>query len=365
MSDDIVKETTESILASKSEYDDLRQKQEALFKNKVNHQYDEMIKRKEVAEKAKKIDLSFETQAKEISITQQESDDYLILAKQGKIFLNNEFKNAVPMFPKNLILIGAKSGDGKSTTSANISYNTAIQKGRVLVITNEEHKVDVYNRITCLHMGWAYINHDQFTEAQRGIFRKAMEIWFQRVTVIDDSYNNGTGCTTTIEGIQSILESLIIQKIHYDVIIIDYYQNISHSVLNPYLQNWEVQMKLASYLDQFKNRYMAPIIILAQLQASTDKERIPYKQRIEGSKQIYNRATCAIEMMAEREQLRTGWVFKKTRFSEAIGKTIYTGYDKGKFVPYTSEFSAEVLRKMGEKQYKQQLSKAFSDNKNT
>jgi HrpA-like RNA helicase len=69
----------------------------------------------------------------------------LKLQKKSMVFMNDRFRLVVPYFQKNLILIGADTGDGKSTTVANAIYSTITKinpatgkYGRVMVLSNEE-----------------------------------------------------------------------------------------------------------------------------------------------------------------------------------------------------------------------------------
>ena len=143
----------------------------------------------------------------------------------------------------------AQSGEGKSTTVANIIASTIRQISpvtgkvcRVLVITNEEKAEDVYNRITCFSHGWAYTEHHAFTDLQINTFENYIPILAKKITVIDDSFGSKPGCpvsgvTTSIEGIQAIFDNIIANQIHYDAILIDYYQHISTSKKTPELLN--------------------------------------------------------------------------------------------------------------------------------
>lgn len=295
----------------------------------------------------------------EVRTMQKDNREYMLAARNKMSFINKSFNEAVPFFRKNLILIGGKTGEGKSTTVANIIRETLVavdkitgKKRRVLVLTNEEKREDVYNRVTCLVKGWHYTNHDKFNDMQLEIFDKYMELLSKdgMLTVVDDSYNGASGTTTTLEGICQVFDNLIAKNEHYDVIIMDYYQNCKESRKNPSMNEYEVQAALARRLDQYKNVYPAPIVILAQVQQPDPDRQIPFKTRIEGRKVILNVCTCCLEMVANREDLCTEWLIHKSRFNESVGEKITTGYKKGRYVLYDEEFKNSVAQMKARKE---------------
>jgi hypothetical protein len=257
----------------------------------------------------------------------------------------------MPFFRKNIILVGGKTGEGKSTAVANIVFNVISQSNpktgkprRCLVITNEEKSEDVYNRITSLIKGWSYGNHDRITDGMLEEFDRMIPILAENgmLTVIDQDYNGAVGLTTSIEGIKSIFDNLIAKKEYYDVVLIDYWQNIKECKSNLKLNEYETQRNLAALLDNYKNIYPAPIVVMAQVKPPSEKNPEPFEIRIKGSKAITTVATVMVEIVTERKQLRTKWCFHKNRFNEGVGSELMTGFDKGRYVLYDDEFKLKV-----------------------
>lgn len=300
--------------------------------------------------------------AEEVRTIQKDNTEYMLAARAKMVFMNEMFAKAIPYFRKNLILIGGKTGEGKSTTVANIAFTTikkvnkeTRKRRRVLVLTNEEKREDVYNRVTCLIKGWHYTNHDKFTDEQLNVFNQYIGVLSDggMLTVIDDQHGGASGTTTTLEGVCQVFDNLIANDEFYDVVIIDYYQNVKESRHNFAMNEWEVQAAFAKKLDQYKNIYPAPIVLMAQVQQQDPDKKVPFKNRIEGRKVILNVATCCVEMIAKREDLCTEWIMHKSRFNEAVGEKITTGYYNGAYVPYTEEFKAAVAKMKAEREAKE------------
>jgi replicative DNA helicase len=332
---------------------DVEEKGLILKEHRITRDLNELVKNTAEIEQANTVNFGKMSQ-ENIDKLVLDNQEYMEAARHAMVFINEEFKKTVPYFRKNLILVGGDTGDGKSTTVANIVFSTLTRKNpstgkscRVLVLSNEEAPEDFYNRVTSLVKGWKYANHDQFTDEQRKIFNEYIPIWAKdgRLTIIGDVYQGIPGCTTTPEGIETIFNNLIRDNEFYDVILIDYYQNVRFSKLDPKINEYECQRRLSGMLDQMKLRYPAPIIVMAQMKRLVDEEdTTPFNVRIKGSKLICDKATFICELIPERKLLLSKWKVWKSRFTESVGQCVYTGYDRGRFVPYSIAFQKNVAK---------------------
>jgi hypothetical protein len=192
----------------------------------------------------------------------KEHAELIEVTKNQLPFINEYLSSITPFYYGNLVLVGAMTGHGKSTTSANLTESLIGANKRVLVITNEEIAIDVYNRIACLRLNYNYAEFKNFTDEQHMALMKIRAELLPLVRVID----NNTGpknLTTNIEGIRHILESCIrttekTGTMPYDAILIDYYQNVGFSLKNPNKEKHKVLADLSNFLDDFRRRYKGP-----------------------------------------------------------------------------------------------------------
>jgi len=335
-------ELLERIKKSTAEIDDISQKEFKIRKHKAAVQIKAIEESEELLEAAKNVRVDIVDENYYANLI-KENTEYFEYAQNCPDFMNSDFRDTVPYFSRNLIFIGAESGQGKSTIAGNLAFHTIKQDKNVLILTNEEIDSDVYNRVTCLCRGWGYTNHKKFSKEQIGEFNRMYSVLGQRLTVVSDKYNGKSGTTTTFEGIKSVLDSLLTTSKKYDVIIIDYFQNISTSLEDRNSPEWKVLDKLSQYLDNYRKLYNAPIILLGQLKPSNADEPAPFKERIERCKAIYNKATCCLEVKADVENSRTEFICHKSRFTQGIGKKIFAGFDKGKYVHFDDAFKNRTL----------------------
>lgn len=345
----------------------VQEKDLILREHRVERDLTTLLKNKEEIERGKSID--FSTLSKEyIDGLVSSSNEYIDAAKKSMCFMNEQFRLVVPYFQKNLILVGADTGDGKSTTIANAVYSTIMsvnpatgKNGRALVLSNEEAAEDFYNRITAVHLGLKYTNHANITEEEKQQYAKYIPEWCEdnSLSVIGDTYQGISGWTTTIEGIEKIFTSLLESDNPPDVVFIDYYQNIKRSKNDPDMVDWKCQSMFAAFMDKMKLVYPGPIVVMAQMKRLTgEDDTTPFNVRLKGSKEICDKATFIGEITPERSLLRSRWKVWKARFNDCTGIDFHVGYDRGKFVPYTEEFQKSVaaqVQKNLEAKYKSEI----------
>lgn len=333
MSQDILNDIQKSIEGSR----DYVLKERELKNARIDSEYE---KKKDI-EHNKHIlkNLNLEAYSEErVKELQCSLEEYFEACKTCKVFINDAFRGYVPFFRKNLILMGAVPGAGKSTTTANIALSTIMQGEKCLVITNEERPEDVYGRVVCLLEGWSYTKHENFTDEQKNKIKDKTAILAQKLIVVDSNFAGLKDATTTVEGFTDLMDSLIANNNKFGCIVIDYYQNIRSSSLNPRMEKHAVLDKVSGYLDNFKNIYSAPVVLLCQLSLPGKDNSVDFADRIGGRKIIYEKCTTAIEIRALRDKGVTEFVFHKSRFNESVGKSVVSGFDKGRYVKYDASY---------------------------
>ncbi|MGE4130125.1 MAG: DnaB-like helicase C-terminal domain-containing protein [Bdellovibrionales bacterium] len=247
------------------------------------------------------------------------------------------FDNTVPLFAKNLLLLGAKTGEGKSSTAAQIIYSVLNQNNpatgrpcRALVLTNEETMGEVYTRVAFQYKKWPYTRLDAISEGQRKeVLRFQNEMRdSKRLVVIDNSFPDIRQPTTSLEGLEHFLESLVRNKNDFDLIVIDYFQKISSSTAHRGASPTDVFTRVCDMLDDYRKRLNCPIVIFAQLYPS-NSDKTNFEDRIKGRKKILETATFAAEIEPDRDNYKTYFRIHKNRLVQGtVGTTVTVGFDR-------------------------------------
>jgi len=344
---------------------ELEKKKNILNGDKIQQQWRTYEERLEKERFLKTLDAS-RTTPEEVLRIQKNAEESIKNAREygktGVSFCNiPTLRTIIPNFSGNINLLLARSGRGKSTITANLVYTTVFNKarpGRALVITNEETAEDVLGRVAFLHRGWNYGNKMEFTEEQQEYIGKTIPALSNRIVVIDDNYRGQTSSTTSLEGITNALDKLLLEKEKdiepYKVIVLDYYTKVKISTQYPSLNEYEVQSRLAAYLDRFKALYPAPIYVMGQLRnMSEDDESNTVEEKMYGSRAMLQSSTFVAIVKTDFEKRRTTMRVEKNRFrGDTVNKEYYMGYDKGRYVVYDTAFMERI--------YKEELSKLES-----
>ena len=271
-------------------------------------------------------------------------------------FINNipELNNVVPMYSGQIIGIGAYTGDGKSTACANLLYSLMLQGKRPLLITNEETAEHAIGRVAALIADVRYGNHSNMSQENTEKILELIPKVSKKMAVIDNFYGLMNGAetpdtTTTIEGVEWVFKRLIekfaVNNESFDCIVIDYFQNVSSSKLNPALRNIDVLGRFTELLEKFRNEYPAPVVVFAQMKLYSKDSDEPYSKRIQWCSHLANRASCFLEMRSKKADSATEWVLHKSRFNDYVATSFLTGWEKGRYVPYTEEFKKKQIDK--------------------
>lgn len=284
-------------------------------------------------------------------------------AKSNRLeFISPAITELIPLVPsQQLMLIGARSGQGKSTCVANIACSLVNQGKRVLIIANEETNTNVFERIALLQAGlskYAY-DHSRLSDPEVEQFKQIAANLTKSVTVIDTTYRNDPRWVTAADRLGHLIDQYLEPHKRgervYDAVIIDYYQNIRSLTYKPKCEPWEAQSVFNGTLDNLKNVYNVSLILFAQLY-SEEKRGSEFEDRIKNATNIIEKATLAIELATDRENFSTIFAVAKDRSFGKQDLYIEVGFDRD-LATYVDDLEdpAFQLKVRAWKQQQQQL----------
>jgi replicative DNA helicase len=356
---------------NKEKWESLKEKKLLVETHRYTNELEKIKKNEEDLERASTVNVGILSDEAIVDI-QNKNRAYLDGAKNGMVFLNKELGKIVPFWPGSLVLLGSRTGGGKSSLTANLIVSTLGQivsstgkNRRVLTISCEETPLQVYNRLTCLIKGYNYDAQDEFTEEQKQVLVEFTARWAKNgVTVIGEDDH---GITSSIEGVRSIFENLIKTNTHYDLILIDYIQKITSSRKNPGAKSWEVLKDTMYLLDGYKNKLQSAIVVMSQLSSQKtgeDEVELDFQDRLRGCRDLITPATAAIELVPDYALRKSKFVIRKNRYKgNTVGGFIELGYEKGKFVSYTDDFKKKVAKDRESQEWQDSVGKHIEEPK--
>ncbi len=265
---------------------------------------------------------------------------YNKMLKERITLINEPLSATIPFTRENLYLFCAYTGSGKSTVAANITYPLFKQGKKTLVISNEESEQDVIFRIACLDLGLNFNDYKKGTmspENQLKVLTIFPEIT-KLVKVLDVTYKDGL--TTKVEGIKKALEA-VKKEDSYSCVLIDYFQLIKYSMIDPKKTAYENLNDLRVWLGQYIKSSTMPVVLFAQLYSVSKKGGAKdIDTRLKDCTAIVEPATVIIEVVPNFEAQTSEFIVHKDRFGRA-GNRIVCGFEKGRYVKISSDEIAE------------------------
>lgn len=307
---------------------DVYGKEQYLRTKRVNRNYNYEKRIESEIEKTRNLDIrtipegyyeDLEAKAQEIRLAQTNSHP----------FITPKLTELVSLSFPNLITVGALSGSGKTTAAANITFQLYQNGRRVLIISNEELTLDVLDRISCMEKGYDINQRATFSEEQNRELDLLRPVVGDFVRVVDTAWAGNPELTTSIEGIQSIFQSLIKQEKFFDCIILDYYQKVTVSKEDPDQAGYSILQELSNTLDHYYKLVKAPIVVLTQLHPVGEGQK-EFEKRIKGGKSIMMPSTFVLELKKVDGEYASDWICHKHRWGNE-GKKVRTAWNRGKF----------------------------------
>ena len=319
----------------------LEKKQLEIKTYKINREHELVTKAKETEKKQGSYTIKgTKSERVKYYIQQKKKEDESM--QNALPCVTENLSKVVPLYGKEFILIGAETGAGKSSAAANIVFPIIDLGKRVLYISTEEKAEDIYTRVACIKNGWNFANERNWDAVQRA--KRDAEITQlveEDKLVIIDTYTPGKDRTygyrvmppdmTTLEGLQTAMESVEKDGENFDLVIIDYISKVGTSSKYTNMQEWQVIWNATKYVEEWSKRIGVPTVMFTQLKPneSVEKEK-PFKLRLPGSQRITTLVTCAIEIKTDYESKSSIWICHKARKGIMFRKTLR--FDRGKFV---------------------------------
>jgi replicative DNA helicase len=233
------------------------------------------------------------------------------------------------LLSQGLILVGARPGQSKSTTAANIvaGYLKASTK-KALVISNEDSSETVYTRVACvlLEKSFTAYRNKRLSKSDEEKIRLQAKGLMNRLVVIASSakYN-----MTRLEDVVAVLEYAETES-EIGLVLLDYYQTVTLSEEN--LESFQVLKRLGSFLMEYGRRVPKPVIVMAQLKRDAgDTDAI--EDRFQNDKTIFCHAYTAVEIRPDFATGLTTFIIHKERFGAVAQKTeVVMRYENGRYV---------------------------------
>ena len=226
-----------------------------------------------------------------------------------------------------LTLVGAMSGKGKSTAAANILAGMIDYQPdtTALVISNEEATDAILHRTACVLLRKPYMkfHHGRMFDAEAEEVRSCARELLRRIAIVNDPMWD----TSCLEDVQTILEGSAAQGV--SMVLVDYYQTITHSRDFPEMEPFKVLKKFGSFIRDYGRRAPVPVVVLCQLHPTSTASE--FSARVQNDKTIYNDAFNVIEISPNEDTGLTDFTIHKQRFGTSQGIKVSLNFNCGRY----------------------------------
>jgi replicative DNA helicase len=259
---------------------------------------------------------------------QRDKERKLRALQNSVYFIDPHFSTKFKLV-QGLYLVGAISGQGKSTALRNILAGFVMQTSnkKARVLTNEESSMTVYDGVACVLLGFDFSKHQNYKNSpkEREKIEETAHDLMDKIDVEAGDSNFDMSCMEDVERVLRFGE----EQNDAGLICLDYWQTVNHSRDNEEWESFRVLKELGFFLKGYGQRASCPVLNFVQLQGKADSK--DFKSRIENDKTIYNHAFGAIEIIPDFENRTSKFVVVKDRHGGATGEVVEMAFSNGKY----------------------------------
>lgn len=289
-----------------ADYQNMAEDNKHFYISEKNKDIQETLRRREIISNGAKILEQDDTE----KFNHQLRENQDLIKKSAPFLEIEELRDVFRTFPRQLGLILAPTGEGKTTLACTIAANKIKAGGRVLYLANEETSQDVMVRIICQlsdKISFKKYKEQALSDEELLELQEKQKLLGDRLKVVAAADGEaGEAFTTTPSGIDRIIRDAAQHENKPDLVLLDYFQN----VLNGYegKEPHQVNNILANTLDQLKNQVDFPIIVMSQIHKMrlTEKDANRSFQEVKaanqpqyrslGGRTIFTKATDVVEI---------------------------------------------------------------------
>jgi replicative DNA helicase len=227
----------------------------------------------------------------------------------------------------NLVVIGGRTGHGKTAMALNIAYNLALDNVKVGMLSLEMTDGEIYSRIISMETGIDLLDLNEKRLAEEDY--KLISDKAAKLKTIFDNFQIFDGDVELNDSV-FIIRSMVREK-GCKVIIVDYLGLIT----NPEIKNnlyYEIK-SITRRMKLLAKELNVPLILLSQLNRQSAVRNKPVLSDLRDSGSIEQDSDIVMFIYRQKDEVKD-----KTNLLIAKGRNVRTGEVKFKFIPQNTKF---------------------------